>query len=628
MQNTEKKNIEMQSAAANKRDITFRLATEGSEEVSVLLYKKGSQEVIREVPLEEHPFDGSVRSTHVMLDPAHTEYNFRAGGRVMQDPAARLIRGRDTFGDLSDREEHQVRCGFVTEDFPWEGDVPLRLPYEDVISYCLHVRGFTMGRQSGVRHKGTFRGLQEKIPYLNELGINQIILMPAYDFNEVMVRPVAGQNMAPAGAADAPAADKKLNYWGYTDGFFYAPKAGYSASRSPDLEFKEMVKALHRAGIELIMEFAFPDRKDICFMTDCLSWWIREYHVDGFFLLVRKETACMLAGCPQLKGVKLITGYYPAREVYPDGRKSRLRLLGSCNDGFKESCRRLLKGDEDRLGDFVNRMRQNEEDTACINYITNHDGFTLMDLVSYDKKHNEENGEQGRDGAACEYSWNCGVEGPSRKSTVQALRMRQMKNAFAMLLLAQGTPMLLAGDEFCNTQGGNNNPWCIDSPVTWLDWNKSKSACEMTEYVKKLIAFRKAHGILHPAAPLKGSDQTSCGYPDFSCHSGRAWYGGFEYQNRHIGMMFCSQSKEKEDFVYTAFNLHWDSQTFALPYLPDGMEWEIAFDTDGGAGEYDSGEAAVREFTLPGRSVRVLTGVRHSRENGKAGTPGQQEGKE
>ena len=635
MRTSEKKPVKTKPISDRKQMITFRLAWEGPEETSVLLYRKGSEEVLGEEPLREHPYDGCIRSAEVSLDPKRTEYNFRIGDRIVQDPAAGVITGRGSFGDMTEKPPHQVRCGFVSEEFDWEGETPLRIPYEDVVAYCLHVRGFTMNAQSKVRHKGTFLGIKEKIPYIKDLGINQVILMPAYEFNEVMTRPSAGQAMSMQnktgnvqnGALQAGGMGKQLNYWGYTDGFFYAPKASYCATKKPDLEFKEMVHAMHQAGIELIMEFAFPDRMDICLMLDCLTWWIREYHVDGFLLMINQEKAVQLSGCPQLKEVKLITGYFPPSAVYPEGRKNMQRVLASCNNGFKEDCRRLLKGDEGQLEVFVGRVRQNDPDVACINYITNHDGFTLMDLVSYDKKHNEENGEDGRDGAPCDFSWNCGTEGPSRKTSILSLRLQQMKNAFAMLLLSQGTPMILAGDEFANTQGGNNNPWCIDSEVTWLDWGRSRMSRELTSFVRELIALRRAYPILHPARPLAGADTTSCGYPDFSCHSGRAWYGGFEYQDRHVGMMYCTQEKKAKEFVYTAYNLHWDSHTFAMPYLPEGMKWKCVLDSSGALPEEIEQDCPVRECIVPGRTVRVYTGAEAEKEETEAAETAAEAGK-
>jgi len=239
----------------------------------------------------------------------------------------------------------------------------------------------------------------------------------------------------------------------------------------------------------------------------------------------------------------------------------------------------------------------------------------MMDLVSYDKKHNDENGEFGQDGAESEYSWNCGVEGPTRKRQIRQLRLRQIKNAFAMLLLSKGTPMLLAGDEAGNSQGGNSNPYCLDSPVTWVDWGSRKTSHEIFSFVKELIAFRKAHPILTGG----GSAQTvSCGYPAFSCHSERAWFAATDYQTRHAGLMYCGLENGEETFIYVACNFHWDPQSFALPYLPEGLAWHTVISTgqEEAAGSASADAEICREFTLPGRTIKVLLSGKKAASNG------------
>ncbi|MDD3795607.1 MAG: alpha-amylase family glycosyl hydrolase, partial [Lachnospiraceae bacterium] len=581
--------------------------------VSLILYQKGKKEIDQEIPFPESAYTGAVRTMKVQgLCPDELEYNFRIGEKVTVDPCARLVNGRRSFADVNPREEHQIRGAFLNGAFDWEGEQPLMLSYEEVITYQLHVRGFTKHRNSKVRHKGTFRGIQEKIPYLKELGINQIILMPAYEFDE-LARP---EPMGNQGEAYEDPENIRLNYWGYTRGGYYAPKLSYSASDTPDLEMKEMVHSLHKNGIEVVMEFCFPSDVSAGMAADCLRWWVQEYHIDGFSLMMDQNEANMLARDPYLMKTKLISGYFPADSLYPKGQRPAFRNLAECNDGFKVDARRLLKGDEDQLTGFVERTKKNPKWSGVINYITGHDGFTLMDLVSYDQKHNEANGEQNRDGAIYNYSWNCGIEGPTKKRNISRLRIRQMKNAFAMLLLAQGTPMILAGDEFGNSQKGNNNPYCHDSELTWVDWNKEKVNWELLDFVKQLIAYRKNHEMLHFSKELAGADTLSCGYPDFSCHGSRAWYGAFEHVNRHVGLMYCGMYAGEESFIYVAYNLFWDSRQMALPYLPEGMEWYVVLDTS------EEAEQSVKEcrlleaempdkelvkfFEIPERSVRVL----------------------
>lgn len=625
--------------------ITFSVAVSGKEPASLILYRKGTEEIEAEIPFPEQPFAGYVYSMKVSgISPREYEYNFRIGKKVITDPYARLVVGRSPFGDMEEKGEHQVRGGFALNGFDWgEVEKAPEIPYEDVVAYQLHVRGFTKQKNSRVRHKGTFLGVQEKIPYLKELGINQIILMPSYEFDEIIKE--KGIGTAPAMVNDKTGtliqentSNKKLNYWGYTSGCYFAPKFSYSATGKPDREFKSMVKAFHENGMEVVMQFCFPDPVDLVMVNECLLWWVQEYHVDGFQLLMNQEAANKVAANPFLGRTKLMCNYFPTEQIYPEGRNGRTRNLAECHDGFKVDIRRLLKGDEDMLAAFVHRTKYNPADSGVLNYVTNQDGFTLMDLVSYDKKHNEENGEQGHDGSEYNFSWNCGAEGPTRKKKVLDLRMQQMKNAFAMLLLSQGTPMIRAGDEFGNSQGGNNNPYCLDNEVSWVDWSKEKSYQELTDFVKRLIAFRKEHKILHLEKPLTGNDMRSMGYPDVSAHGSRAWYGGFEPVNRHVGLMYCGMYAGQEEFLYVAYNLHWEPQEMALPFLPEGMEWQKVLDTaavvSGGAmkkmqecGELsnDNREGSEdkvqgtsplvydREFQLPSRSIRVLV----SKKTGK-----------
>ena len=603
-------------AWAEQDGITFSAAVPSEDTVNLILYRKGEEEPQQEIPFPRQHYTGCVRTMKVEgISPDEVEYNFRVGEQVTVDPAARLVRGRKTFGDRSPRGEHQVRGGFPDEKFDWGKDqCPLEIPYEDVVAYHLHVRGFTKQKNSRVRHKGTFLGLQEKIPYLKDLGINQVILMPAYEFDEIM-RPNAPVGATPA-AFVHPAApevpghpvaqeETKLNFWGYLSGEYFAPKYSYSATGNPVREFKEMVRSFHESGIEVVMEFAFPDPANAGMVNECLAWWVQEYHVDGFSLFMNQETANTLAANPLLMRTKLMSGYFPADAIYHGERKTA-RNLAERNEGFMIPARRLLKGDENQLGGFVERVRYNPENSGVMNYITGHDGFTLMDLVSYDKKHNEDNGEQGRDGAECDYSWNCGVEGPTKKRTVTRLRLRQMKNAFAMLLLAQGTPVILAGDEFGNSQQGNNNPYCHDSELTWVDWSREKPNQELTAFVKKLIAFRREHRILHRDSGLSGSDPLSSGYPDVSSHGSRAWYGDFDYQNRHVGLMYNGAYAKEDTFVYVAYNFHWEPKSLALPKLPDGMDWYEELST----GEEPGSDEALTEkaIQVPGRCVQILVG--------------------
>ncbi len=320
--------------------------------------------------------------------------------------------------------------------------------------------------------------------------------------------------------------------------------------------------------------------------------------------------AKMLAKDPLLAGIKLLGEHFPLEEARRDKKTPFIRNLGEYNTGFMEDMRGLLKGDEGQLEAFTYRLRRNPEAFGVINYIAGHDGFTMMDLVSYSEKHNEENGEQNHDGPDRNISWNCGEEGPTRKKKILELRNRQIRNAFLMLLLAGGTPLIQAGDEFGNSQKGNNNPYCLDNEVSWTDWRAAKKNEALTGFVRNVIAFRKRHKILHMPRELKLIDTLFCGYPEISYHSNRAWYVEFESYNREIGILYCGEYAGEEEFIYVAYNLHWKENEFALPNLPDGMGWYVAIDS--ACGVYQEGEEPIytgdRILTVPARTVKVLIG--------------------
>lgn len=634
--------------------ILFSAVVPEGRRAFLLLYEKGSPEVRATIPFPEDQNLGRVRAMIVSGIPAsELEYNFMIGNEIVTDPAAQLVVGLEKFADPGRRacrmaaergEEgkvtaHQIRGAFIDGSFDWgEKETFLKIPYSRSVFYELHVRGFTKSKTSKVRCKGTYLGLTEKIPYLKELGVTALVLMPAYEFDEVAKDdedPRAGWRPEklrelPDGDAQVQDGTVRLNYWGYGKGWFFAPKSSYSYSKQAADEYREMVRELHRSGIEVIMEMNFPEGTDPAFMQTCLLWWRQIYHVDGFMLIGSQEDINSVSKSPALCDVKLISDYYDTKRMYPKGREGSFRNLAEYNAGFRNDARKFLKGDPDSLHAFLSRSRYNPEDSGVINAVTGHDGFTLLDLVSYNDKHNEANGEENHDGALSEYSWNCGVEGPTRKREICRLRMRQEKNALAMILLSQGTPMITAGDEMGNSQEGNSNPYCFDSELTWVTWQNTRSSRELTEYVRSLITFRRTHPILHGEKTLTGSSDGGT-FPDFSIHGSNAWFASFDQQDRSAGLMFCGKAsgaknpqgrvkeerKPDEAYVYIAYNFHWEKRELALPYLPKGRQWHIMIDTSADrflkearpveeTGERE--EAEVKTVTVPGRTVYVLTG--------------------
>ena len=589
----------------NGQGVNFTLELPEEETAELLLFRKGVEEPEAVIPMGEKVM-GDLCSVFLKgFRPERYEYAYRIKDEVFVDPRAERVLGRKHFGEWDPETGSPVlRGGFSFDRYDWGNDRHPGLPYEEGILYHLHVRGFTKNPDSKVRHKGTFMGVAEKIPYLKELGVNQLLLMPIYDFDE-RILPEKEKNLP----YQKNGQEAKRNYWGYGKSRYFAPKSTY-AVKDPVKECKDLVKALHAEGIEVLMEIYFPEGTQERLIFDCLKHWVQEYHVDGFYLMGDASMNRFLARDPMFARTKLLSSWFDTENIYGRKKIPAFRNLAEHNDGFLVDARRFLKGDEDQLPAFIRRVRKNSDRCAVINYITHHDGFTLMDLVSYEERHNEANGEGGQDGPAYNFSWNCGVEGPSRKKKVQELRLQQMKNAFLLLLFSQGTPMILAGDEFGNSQRGNNNPYCQDNEISWLEWNGLKKQAELFAFVKTAIAFRKSHPLLHQARELQGTSGSSLGYPDVSCHGRQAWYENFEAASRHFGMMYCGQEAKEGTYLYVAYNLHWNEQDFALPRLPDGLSWQLVFDTEDGI---PSSEKEIRwidqkSFKVPPRSILVLEG--------------------
>lgn len=567
----EKGNVLKLGSTKIGRNYNFAFAST-SENIALLLFEQDK------TPKKRIELDASYKVGNVFACQISAEaldralYCYEVDGRLVVDPYAKTVSDCTEFGIEKENALHLSRV--VLDRFDWEGDHALNYPYEECVFYKIHARGFTKSRTSGVRNKGTFAGIISKIPYLKALGITTVELMPAYEFDE-MGRFSQFQEQGTAGIHALAPIRMPINYWGYAKGFLFAPKAAFSSAASVKsdytVEFKKMVKQLHASGIEVVMEFYFTDESPDM-VLDCLKYWVTEYHIDGVHLYGSPTALEAAAADPVLSCTKLIT-------VYWDKDKGSVRHMGNYNDNFAKIMRRFLKGDENQLTDFVRISRENPYQSANINYITNHNGFTMLDLVSFDRKHNEANGENNQDGENFNYSWNCGVEGKSRKKKIVALRQRQIKNAFMMLFLSAGTPLILAGDEFENSQGGNNNPYCIDSETTWLNWKNADAAKDIEEFLIRLIALRRQYRILHMPHQLMASDQVSCGYPDISYHGSSAWYQVMENYNRHIGIMYCTRydgkGEEEYELLYAAYNMHWESHELALPKVTAQTKWEV-----------------------------------------------------
>ncbi|MCR5235407.1 MAG: hypothetical protein K6E53_16110 [Lachnospiraceae bacterium] len=592
--------------------VQFCITYREDSRVTLKVFDK-SGKTLYSVNMNDYRICGNVCSVFIdNLEAQSVCYNYIIDGQTVRDAYAMSIRGKRKWGERRNKTEY---CRVYDASFDWEGDRPLRLPFNRVIGYMMHVRGFTKHISSGVKGRGTFRGIIEKIPYLKGLGISQVELMPAYDFEECeSIKSYRAEGLDENGKATG--SENRINYWGFKAGSYFVPKPQYSYSDDSVTEFKEMVKALHAAGIELVMQLYFPAEINRNLVTDCLRFWVREYHIDGFHIFGSNLPMDIIATDPLLTDTKMYYERYDTERIFASDQYCFNRFLAEYNQDYMIDMRRFLKSDEDMLNSFLYRQRRNPPRIKTINHITSFDGFTLNDLVSYDYKHNEDNGEDNKDGTGYNYSWNCGCEGRTRKSAILKLRMKQLKNAFCLLMFSQGMPMIMAGDEFMNSQNGNNNPYCQDNETTWLNWNMNQRCRELHDFVRELIALRRAHGILRMEKEATLLDSRSCGFPDISYHAEMAWYPQMEPHIRHVGTMLCGDyvdSDIPDDYFYIATNMHWEEHSFALPKLPSNMTWSYCMDTDISDPEgypIQLDENGNKNVRVPARTILVLKGKR------------------
>lgn len=548
-------------------------------------------------------------------------YCYEADGHIFTDPNGTVFEGRKSFGNLRDGVRIlKTPIGEATaipeSSEAWREDRALELPYEDSIIYRLHVRGFTEHSSSGLDHdtRGSFQGIIEKIPYLEALGVTTLELMPPYEFNEVML-PDYGHDhpyeveLRPTG---------RINYWGFTqDALQLAPKSSFTSDhKNPRNEFRKLVQTLHAHGMELVVDLYFTNETLPDYIVNVMRYWRIHYHVDGIHLIGAAPYG-VIARDPWLSRFKIWADSWQGQieEAPAHGSASATRpgrYLADYNDGFQNDMRRILKGDESMLPTLMQRVRENPSNRASIQYMANVSGMSLMDVLRYDRKHNEANHEENRDGTDQNYSWNCGEEGPTRKKSIKLLRKRMWRNAWLLLMLSQGTPLINAGDEFGQTHLGNNNPYCQDNALNWLDWRLLQQNQELYEFARFAIHFRKQHPVFHQGTPLRQMDYRSVGIPDISFHGENAWRPETENFRRQLGVLYAGAYAEDETFL-VLYNLHWEKHTFLLAHPAQGMKWAMVIDT---AREETNGIAS-REVPLPEdrytvepRSIVVLKAVK------------------
>ena len=632
-------------AVAIPGGVNFTIHTHGATSCELLLFHRKAEEPYAVIPFPESYRIGFCYSMIVFdLDIEEFEYAYRLDGpydekkglrfdknKILLDPYARAVTGQSQWGHVNNAQ-HGYRARVVQSNFDWGDQRHHSIPMEDLIIYELHVRGFTMDESSGVKHHGTFEGLREKIPYLKELGVNAVELMPIFEFDEMRDVRLIDEN-------------ELIDFWGYNPVSFFAPNTSYCSSMEYNregLELKTLIKDLHDNGIEVILDVVFnhtaegnefgpcfsfkgfdnniyymltPDGHYYNFsgcgntlncnhpvvrdmILECLRYWVIEYRVDGFrfdlaSILGRNDDGTPLSQPPLLRSlafdsilgnVKLIAEAWDAGGLYQVGSFPSWKRWAEWNGRYRDDMRRFLKGDDFLAQTAAARITGSPDlydpayrgGNASINFLTCHDGFTLYDLYSYNQKHNEANGWGNTDGADDNNSWNCGVEGETDDPAILALRKRLMKNACAVLLCSRGTPMFLSGDEFADTRYGNNNPYCQDNLISWLDWSLLKKNKDLFDFFQYMIRFRKDHPVIR-----KDLEPSYLGVPAMSTHGLTPDETNFSGDSHVVCVRFAgyNEATQKEDLVYLAVNSGWFLVTLTLPELPEHYKWKVAVNT-------------------------------------------------
>ena len=659
--------------------ISFTVSSHNATACTLLLFHEGEKEPFATLP---YPDAYRIGDTYSMLvydiKPDGIEYAFQFDGpydpargflfnkeRIILDPYSKAVTGQKNWGEKRKNGEPFVyRARVVKSNFDWGDIKQLEHDFEDLVIYEAHVRGFTKDKSSGVNAPGTFEGLREKIPYLKDLGINAVELMPIFEFDEMeSARVVDGEQL--------------YNYWGYNTVSFFAPNTGYAYNdqhnREGD-ELKKLIKELKENDIEVILDVVFnhtaegnefgpcfsfkgidnnvyymltPDgyyyNFSGCgnvmncnhpvvrnFILDCLRHWAIEYRVDGFrfdlaSILGRDQNGAPMANPPILESLafdsllgkmKLIAEAWDAGGLYQVGSFPSWNRWAEWNGRYRDEMRCFLKGDDGMAGNAIARITGSRDlysptgrgHRASVNFLTCHDGFTLYDLYSYNNKHNEKNGWDNTDGDNNGHSWNCGFEGETDDQGVNGLRSRLVKNAFATLLCSRGPAMFFAGDEFCNTQFGNNNAYCQDNIISWLDWNRLEEYKEIHDFVRHMIQFRKNHPILR-----KSTKPAACQLPEISIHNGTPFNANTNFDTHMIGVMFAGRNEEdtEDDIVFYCINAYWQPLVIQLPVLPNGLHWIVDVNT---YCEYKDGEdvgsmteiLGVNTIRVPERTAIIL----------------------
>ncbi len=588
--------------------VTFTYELPQLGDSKILLFHSKSFKCLHEIRVPKEFHMGRVISVSISgYNWDHLCYLYEIDGKKVVDPYAKTIVGRDRWMDVKRQENlYQVYGGFENRSYTWKEQRPV-IDASDMIIYKLHMRGFTMQHGLHASLKGNYKGIIALLPELKELGVTSLEFMPLYDFEDIFYHShfELDENYQSVLVAEPP---MKTNYWGYGNAAYFAPKASFFGGSEAPIHCKEMVEAIHNAGMEVIMEFSFTGEASDDLIMDALKFWAKEYHVDGFHLLGAGLPAKRIATEPFLGASKIFYDQFPRECLLAD---DGMKHLFAYNDFFQYPLRRLQNHMDGNVNELAGMMRRQEEHSGYINFISNNNGFTLMDVFTYGEKHNEANGEENRDGSNYNCSFNFGQEGPTNNRMIQRIRYSNMRTAMAILLLSQGVPQILSGDEVANSAMGNNNPYCQDNEVGWVNFSKRKSALKLRDYVRELIAFRKAHSVLSLPEPMQQNDYLSTGLPDLSYHGREPWIMGIGDEKKAVGILYNGAygTGKKEEDVMVCINFYYGEEAFALPKLLGSRKWYQVTNT--GEDVWNPSKKPLSnqsEVLVPGGTVTILVG--------------------
>lgn len=610
-------NYEKQGVQQLGKCTIFTFEGEKEDDCSVVLLNN-EKEVVEKIEVPKEYCMGSLRSVAVEnLKTDELLYMFEVNGKRVLDPYAHRIVGREVWNDEK-RMPDAVYGAFVPSGFAWGDDRSPEIDRSQMIMYKLHVRGFSMDAKASTTN-GTFQAVSARIPYLQGIGVTTVELMPVYEFEERIfpeekVLPDYIQWEAEDADMIVPPEETKvlpkLNFWGYTKGNYFAVKSSYARNAAKaSMEYKALIRKLHQHGMECVMEFFFPEGTDQNLILAALRFWVMEYHVDGFHLLGETLPMTAIAQDKRLSRTKIFyTDFGDAGE-----KERSYRNLYVYKDEYQYPARKMLNHFGYDLDEFIDQQRKQGSVLGFVNYISDNNGFTLADLFMYNERHNEDNGENNCDGNAWNFSNNYGVEGPTAKRYINRLRKRQWRNAILMIMMAQGVPLLWSGDEFGNSQAGNNNAYCQDNPIGWINWKSERSHRDQKLFFENVARFRREHPILANPMPFQFCDYKALGCPDLSFHGENAWMIRPQGGGLALGMLYCgaySVDAAYQEDVYVAYNFSASETVLALPGVGKTRQWYLQIDSSDDKTPYlaEPKVCAEGNITLPPHTIRVLAG--------------------